>query len=215
MTKKQLAKNIATSGIETIISIVPVIGSPVQTALSSFISDRRFYNLELFVNDLADQLNAVKTRLPETNAVSLDVIEIVETVYEEAEKTRQKEKRTLFIKALTNSFLRNDNDDLKKEKFFINILSVMPFEYMNRLLIEVDYFKYKDKEPFSNQAFNMNANVGAKSFLEGYSLLHTETTGMNVYGNDLTPKTRTRITSLGSEFVAFVMSIDDDGINNQ
>lgn len=182
------------AGLFELLRFIPYIGPTVSTGMSEFISAHRAINLKRFQEETGKKIKNIQLKIDSLNLKSEGLEEIVESIYEEVEKTRMQEKRALFAQALVNSIVRSQSSDLLEEKEFINLLTIMPFEYMKPL---VDLLN-------KNDGLTLSTNSGAYNFLSSYGVAETSVNvqGMT-YGS--APVSYTfKITAKGLRFIAFV-----------
>lgn len=177
-TKKKIIEetnDIGTASFDGILSIIPVIGSPVQTALSSYFNNRRLRNIEKFNAKLEADLLAVKSQIPDIKYIERDeVIDIVETVYDEIATSKAREKLNYYSKALTNSFISSEKAVLQQERFFVEALIAIPTPYISILSSLLPYDERNSpNEQDKNGKFSNDMDIisGANSFLEGYGFI--------------------------------------------
>lgn len=176
------------------LSLIPIVGAPIKDGISEFVASRRAINFNHFQDEAEKKIKQLGLKLNDLNLKSEGLEEIVESIYEEVEKTRMQEKRALFAQALVNSIIRSQSSDLLEEKEFINLLTIMPFEYMKPLV------DLQNK----NDGLTLSTNSGAYNFLSSYGVTETSVNvqGMT-YGS--APVSYTfKITAKGLRFIAFV-----------
>ncbi|WP_431060923.1 hypothetical protein [Weissella paramesenteroides] len=225
-TKKKIIEetnDIGTASFDGILSIIPVIGSPVQTALSSYFNNRRLRNIEKFNAKLEADLLAVKSQIPDIKYIERDeVIDIVETVYDEIATSKAREKLSYYSKALTNSFINSEKSSLQQERFFTEALIAIPTPYISILssLLPFDERNATNEQDTDNKFSNsIDIIRGSNSFLEGYGFIEQKydkaRTKANMHlqaysilgsaGAPLVePSYYFRITSLGIDFMRFI-----------
>lgn len=229
---KQEAKDVSTATTEGILSgvlsLIPVIGSPVQTALSSYFNNRRLRNIEEFNAKLKEDLLAVKSQIPDKKYIERDeVIDIVETVYDEVATSKAREKLSYYSKALTNSLINSEESSLQQERFFTEALIAIPTPYISILssLLPFDERNATNEQDTDNKFSNsIDIIRGSNSFLEGYGFIEqkydkarTETNMhiqesirgvQSLLGTSNTPLVEpsyyVQITSLGIDFMRFI-----------
>lgn len=192
------------AGLFELLRFIPYIGPTVSTGMSEFISARRAINLKHFQEETGEKIKKLQLEIDSLNFDSEGLEEIVESIYEEVEKTRMQEKRALFSQALVNSIIRSQSRDLLEEKEFINLLTMMPFEYMKPL---VDLQSKDD-------GLTLSTNSGAFNFLSSYGVTETSINvpGM-AYGNVSVSYTF-KITAKGLRFIAFVKESSANAVSD-
>lgn len=193
-------KNGLISVSEGIWSMVPLIGSPSQTAVSTFLSNQKFQNIEDFNKRLSQDLKSLNNQVNEINYVTSNLTEIVESIYEDIEKTRMSEKRAFYSKALANSIIRDKSSSLAKEKYFIQILSIIPLDYINEL---ENILKY-GKPTISDY------DTGWSTFLTSYGLINKKLVmGAMTYG-PAPYSYEFSINETGEKFLEFICTLDNN-----
>ena len=128
---KEISKDAFSASREAILSMIPVIGSPIQTGLSSFLTERRLKNIEDFNRQLSIDLEQVKSRLPSADCFQQDgVITITETIYEEVETSKAHNKLKYYSAALTNTLLNASSSNFNTETFYTEALIAIPMPYL-------------------------------------------------------------------------------------
>jgi hypothetical protein len=114
-------------------SMVPLIGAPTQLFVSNFFTERKFKNIEAFNKELQKKIQNLDIQLNSNFTPSDELTEIVESVYEEIQKTKANKKRTMFAIALANS-IKNNKNSLNLEMEFIEILSTILYSCIHSLV---------------------------------------------------------------------------------
>ncbi|WP_349550379.1 hypothetical protein [Leuconostoc pseudomesenteroides] len=133
MDNRELKKDIAKSVGRTIWSLVPFVGAPTQLFVSDFFTERRFDNINKFNTELLTKLDKLEVDINNIDTSSDNLSEIVESVYEEIQKTKSNKKRAMFATALANSLKITDDNSLESGKDFVNILTIIPYPYVSTL----------------------------------------------------------------------------------
>lgn len=194
--------NIGKDTTLSLISFIPILGTPLQSGIASYFNEKRLFNIESFIKELQSSLESVQSQLPTKDNISESTLEIVESVYDEIQKTSAQKKRAYFVKALTNTFLRNDKINLDEERLFVQILSIIPVEYLN-VLIRIKQETTDTLKPEKND----DITYGAISFFETYGIVKNSGTWYTYgYGSDSAKSGN--ITKLGDRFLAFLLNVD-------
>lgn len=200
--EKENIKNIGKDTALSLVSFIPVLGTPLQSGIASYFNEKRLFNIESFIKELQSSLESVQSQLPTKDNISESTLEIVESVYDEIQKTSAQKKRAYFVKALTNTFLRNDKINLDEERLFVQILSVVPVEYLNVLI----HIKQETTDTVESEN-NDDITYAAISFFETYGIV--KNSGMwYTYGLDSNSEKSGNLTKLGDRFLAFLLNVD-------
>lgn len=147
-------------------------------------------------------MEAIKERLPEKERISENLTEIIESVYDEIQRTNMQKKRAYFAKALANSFLRNENEKMDEEKLFIQILTLVPNEYLNIAI----YFKNRSNNDVETKS-NKDVEYAAISFFETYGIMKNSGIWFENGSNGDSMKNG-EITPLGERFLIFILDVN-------
>ena len=191
---KEIAKAAGKSGILALLHFIPIAGEPISTGISEFVSERRAQNLTHFQQDVKDRFEKLELKLDDLYFTSEDLKEIVETIYEEIEKTRMQEKRALFAQALINSILRSQSNELSEEKEFINLLTTMPVKYMENLI----------ELKTTTDGITLSSIAGAYNFLSSYGAAEMSVNVQGMTYGSAPVSYNFRITDKGLRFIDFV-----------
>lgn len=227
---KEISKDAFSASREAILSMIPVIGSPIQTGLSSFLTERRLKNIEDFNRQLSIDLEQVKSRLPSADCFQQDgVITITETIYEEVETSKAHNKLKYYSAALTNTLLNASSSNFNTETFYTEALIAIPMPYL--LILDATVARVTGNSQYSeseqddyNFEDTVNLNKGAEEFLLNYGFLEREYDqsqtlmkmrmdnslrgfqSLNDFPTSVPsePKYYVRVTSLGISFMKFI-----------
>ncbi|MGO3380221.1 MAG: hypothetical protein ACTIL5_11070 [Lactococcus cremoris] len=200
--KKENYINVGINTASSLISLIPIVGSPIQAGITSYLNEKKASNIEAFNQELKAELEAIKERLPEKERISENLTEIIESVYDEIQRTNMQKKRAYFAKALANSFLRNENEKMDEEKLFIQILTLVPNEYLNIAI----YFKNRSNNDVETKS-NKDVEYAAISFFETYGIMKSSGIWFENGSNGDSMKNG-EITPLGERFLIFILDVN-------
>ncbi|WP_337089821.1 hypothetical protein [Leuconostoc pseudomesenteroides] len=179
----------------TIMEYIPIYESSSSVAtLPTYLTEKRIKNLEKFNEILSSKINGIKDQLKKINFENDSLVEVVETIYEEVEKTRMQEKRAMFAQAFVNSMILSQSSALSEEKEFINLLTITPPSYLKEILTLKN----------SNDGITSLNNSGALNFLNAYGIASSSTSAPGMVYGSVSVSYKFKITEKGLRFINFI-----------
>lgn len=209
MNEKLTPKEEGALLLKAAITAIPYAGGSLATLLFDRNSEKRLKRLEQFYIDIPEEMEKIKTRIPDPSIHDEEaLIALIENLNEKIEKEFRSAKiiymQNFFLNLLINKTTQNNFDERNSFLGTLEELSELECEILSYLYRQNNLLKITG---LSKPGADHFAIIGAIGKLKNHGFVSTVTTGFQFNGAvDTSENESVKITPFGKRFVEFSLN---------